>query len=136
MASSDDEMEELPESVTNYYFVDDAEEPISFSVLPISWNTSETIQGSEKQIYVRGNADGGLDKIYKPVRAWKFDISGVKSEISVLSKDNWIKLQKPRQAYEEFIRTVLITVNFLHVVQKKPELSGKRIWEKLSKIFG
>ncbi|XP_021757985.1 protein ENHANCED DOWNY MILDEW 2-like isoform X1 [Chenopodium quinoa] len=136
MAISDDEMEELPESVTNYYFIDDGEEPISFSVLPVNWNSSETEQGPGSPIYVRGNADGGLDKIFKPVKAWKFDCSGVKPEISVLSKDNnWIKLQKPRQSYEEYIRTVLITVNFLHVVKRKPEWTWTRVRNKLSDIF-
>lgn len=136
MATSDDEIEGLPDSVTNYYFVDNAEEPISFSVLPIIWNSSESTHSSGRQIYVRGNADGGLDKIFKPVRGWKFDFSGVKPEISVLSKDNnWIKLLKPRPSFEEYIKTILITLNFLHIVKRNPELTGKRIWKKLSKIF-
>ncbi|XP_021849641.2 protein ENHANCED DOWNY MILDEW 2 [Spinacia oleracea] len=137
MATSDDEVEDLPESVTNYYFVDDGEEPISFSVLPINWNPSETMQCKGRQIYLRGNADGGLDKIYKLVRAWNFDISGVKPEISVLSKDNnWIKLLKPRQSFEEkFIGKVLITVNFLSLVKKHPQWHGKHVWKTLSETF-
>ncbi|KAJ8429343.1 hypothetical protein Cgig2_008790 [Carnegiea gigantea] len=136
MAYTDDEAEDLPEFVSNYFFEDDDGELISFAVLPIIWNTSETMRSSKKQIFIHGTTDDGLQSIYKPVKAWKFDLSGEKPEISVLSRDNnWMKLQKPRKSFENEIRTVLITVNFLHLVKKTPQLNEKVIWNKLSRIF-
>ncbi|KAL9236256.1 hypothetical protein vseg_010949 [Gypsophila vaccaria] len=136
MVSSDDEEEEAPKVVSQYYFEDDKQEPISFASLPVCWNTSDAVQGLEKKIYVRGKTDNGLHNLYEPVKAWKFDISGIKPEISVLSeRNNWIKLQKPRISYEEFSRTVLVTVNFLHLVRRNPKSHGKDLWDKLSNIF-
>lgn len=137
MASSDDEAEALPISVANYHFVDDKDEPISFSVLPIQWRESEvTTDGKKLQVFLHGTADNGLQKIYKHVIAWKFDLSNVKPEICVLSKENnWIKLQKPRKSFEEVIRSVLITVHCLHFTMRNPETSGKSLWDHLSKVF-
>lgn len=136
MAYTDDEAEDLPEFVSNYFFEDDDDELISFAVLPIIWNTSETMRSLKKQIFIHGTTDDGLQSIYKPVKAWKFDLSGEKPEISVLSRDNnWMKLQKPRKSFENEIRTVLIAVNFLHLVKKTPQLNEKVIWNKLSRIF-
>ncbi|KAH9620318.1 hypothetical protein KSS87_021715 [Heliosperma pusillum] len=136
MASSDDEAEEVPTFVSQYYFEDDKAEPISFAVLPVWWNTSEAAQKSSgMKIYVRGKSGDGLGNLYKIVKAWKFDISGVKPEISVLHEKNWITLQRPRKSYEEFSRTVLITVSFLHLVKRNPELLGKDLWDRMSKIF-
>ncbi|PON94145.1 DNA (cytosine-5)-methyltransferase [Trema orientale] len=136
MASSDDEAEALPLSVANYHFVDDKDEPVSFSVLPIQWRESEPIDGKKLQVFLHGTADNGLQKIYKRVIAWKFDLSNVKPEISVLSKENnWIKLQKPRKSFEDVIRSILITVHCLHFVMRNPETSGKSLWDHLSKVF-
>ncbi|KAL8166946.1 hypothetical protein V2J09_008445 [Rumex salicifolius] len=136
MDLSDDEVNDLPEFVSDYYFVDEDDEPISFSVLPFKWNTDEILAGKKKQVFVHGTTDYGLQKIYKLVTAWKFDISKMNPEISVLSKENhWIKLQKPKKSFEGIIRTVLITVNCLHLMKKTPEMSEKLLWDKLSKIF-
>ncbi|XP_074310871.1 protein ENHANCED DOWNY MILDEW 2 [Silene latifolia] len=136
MASSDDEAEEAPSSVTQYYFEDDKAEPISFAVLPVWWSTREAAQKSSgMKIYVRGKSGDGLGNLYKIVKAWKFDISGVKPEISVLHEKNWITLQRPRKSYEEFSRTVLITVNFLNLVKRNPELLGNDLWDRMSKTF-
>lgn len=135
MDYTDDEAEDFPEFVSNYCFEDEEQSAISFSVLPIMWNASESMQNLETQIYIRGTTDDGLQTIFKPVKAWKFDLSGEKPEISVLSKDYWMKLQKPRKAFEADIRTVLITVSFLHLVKKNPQLTEKVIWHKLSRIF-
>ncbi|EXB81085.1 PHD finger-containing protein [Morus notabilis] len=136
MASSDDEAEELPLSVSNYHFVDDKDEPVSFSTLPIQWSEGERVDDRQVQIFLHGTADNGLQKIYKHVIAWKFDLSNVKPEISVLSKENcWIKLQKPRKSFEEIIRSTLITVNCLHYVMRNPEASGKPLWDQIAKNF-
>lgn len=136
MASSDDEAEAVPQSVSNYHFVDDKEEPISFHVLPIQWSDSERQDGKKVQLYLHGYADNGLEKICKPVIAWKFDLSNVKPEISVLLKVNrWMVLQKPRKSYEEIIRSILITVQCLSYVKRNPEAFGKSMWDHLSKAF-
>ncbi|KAM2671517.1 hypothetical protein EV1_007318 [Malus domestica] len=136
MESSDDEAEAVLQSVSNYHFVDDKDEPISFHVLPIEWSKGERQDGKKMQIFVRGTADNGLQKLYKHVIAWRFDLSNVDPEISVLSKENnWLKLQKPRKSFEEVIRSILITVQFLHYVRRNPETSGKSLWDHLSKVF-
>lgn len=134
MESSDDE-EAHPQSVSNYHFVDDKDVPVSFSVLPIQWSESESSDGEKEQVFLHGFADNGLQKVFMQVIAWKFD-SNVKPEISVLSKDRqWIKLQKPRKSFEDTIRTILITVHFLHYVEKNPETSAKSVWDYLSKVL-
>ncbi|KAF8391638.1 hypothetical protein HHK36_023944 [Tetracentron sinense] len=136
MASSDEEGEIVPRSVTNYHFVDDKDEPISFSILPIEWSGCDRPDGMKLQIFLHGAADSGLQKIYKQVTAWKFELSDEQPEISVLSKENkWIKLQKPRKSFEDTIRTILITLHCLHFVKKNPETSGKSLWDHLRKVF-
>lgn len=136
MASSDDEAETLPLSVSNYHFVDHKEEPISFSILPIQWDEGERLEGSQEPVFLHGTADDGLQKVYKQVTAWRFDICGSKPEISVLSKENvWIKLQKPRKSFEDTIRTILITVQCLHALKRNPDTSSKSLWDLLAKIF-
>ncbi|KAI8552941.1 hypothetical protein RHMOL_Rhmol06G0306900 [Rhododendron molle] len=135
MASSDDEGEAVPHTVSNYHFVDGNEEPISFSELPVQWNDVEGVDCEGKQIFLRGTADNGL-LIYKQVTAWKFNLSDVNPEISVLSKENnWINLQKPRKSFEGIIRTILITMHFLCFVRKNPETFGGSVWDNLSKVF-
>ena len=120
MASSDDEAETLPvPPVSNYHFVDHKEEPISFSILPIKWDEGERLEGSQEPVFLHGTVDNGLQKVYKQVTAWRFNISGSKPEISVLSKENvWITLQKPRKSFEDTIRTILITVHCLHALKR------------------
>ncbi|KAK4278388.1 hypothetical protein QN277_016241 [Acacia crassicarpa] len=136
MASSDDEAEVHPQSVSNYHFEDDEKVPISFSVLPIQWSESEEgTDGESGQVFLDGFADNGLQKVFMQVVAWKFDISGVKPEISVLSKKGrqWVKLEKPKKWFADTIRTILITIHFLHHVQKNPETSAKSVSGYLSK---
>lgn len=137
MASSDDEVDTQPLSVSNYHFEDDKDVPVSFSVLPIQWSESESLDGKKEKkekLFLRGFADNGLRKIFMQVIAWRFDLSNVKPEISVLSKDRrWVKLQKPRKSYEDIIRTILITVHFLHYVKKNPDISAKSMWDNMSK---
>lgn len=139
LATSDDENDSEIEFqslfVSNYHLEDDDEEPTSFSVLPIYWSDSESFDDAKKGlIFLHGSADNGLRKIFVQVIAWRFDLSGVKPEISLLSKDKrWIKLQKPRKSFQDTVRTVLITVYFLHYVKKNSRLSATSIWSHLCK---
>ncbi|XXG44793.1 hypothetical protein AAC387_Pa02g0051 [Persea americana] len=136
MASSDDEGEAIPQSVTNYYFVDDKDEPISFSILPIQWGENDSPVASNSQIFLHGIADSGLQKVYKKVTAWKLNLSDEQPELSVLSKDHsCIKLLKPRKSYEDIIRSILITVHCLQFAKKNPESSDKVLWDQLRKNF-
>lgn len=136
MESSDDESKAQPLSVSNYHFEDGNDEHVSFSVLPIQWSESERIGDEKVKIFLYGNADNVLQKIYKHVIAWKFDLSNAKPEISVLSKENcWIKLLKPRKSFEGIVRSILITVHCLHFVMRHPETSGKSLWSHMLKLF-
>ncbi|XP_038688579.1 protein ENHANCED DOWNY MILDEW 2 isoform X2 [Tripterygium wilfordii] len=138
MASSDDDSEEEVMEVMNYYFEDDRGEPFSFYRLPLQCSESDRVEGEKKQVSLRGEADNGLRKIWCQVKAWKFDLLNAVPEISVLSKDKkWIKLGKPRKSYEETsIRTILITLHFIHYVRRNPEASPKSVWDYLSRVFG
>ncbi|KAK7333425.1 hypothetical protein VNO80_30197 [Phaseolus coccineus] len=134
MASSDDEGEAQLLSVSNYYFEDDKDVPVCFSVLPIRWSESESPVGKKIQVFLRGFADNGLQKVFVQVVAWRFDLSCVRPEISVLSKDGrWIKLEKPRKSYEETIRTILITIHFMSYAKRNPDSSAKSAWDNMSK---
>nr|XP_009774259.1 PREDICTED: uncharacterized protein LOC104224336 [Nicotiana sylvestris] len=136
MASSDDEVEAVPSTVSNYEFVDDKDEPVSFADLKFQWNETESLDGKKRHVFLRGTADNGLQKIYKQVTSWKFDFSRIEPAVSVLSKENgWIRLEKPRKAFQDTIRSILITVHSLHFLKKNPESSGRALWDHLSKVF-
>lgn len=136
MESSDDEDEFAPQSVTNYYFVDEKEEPLSFSVLPLSLNEKEKPDAPKEEVFLHGDGDGGLQKLFKQVTAWRLELEDAQPEIMVLSKDNkWIKLLKPRKSYEDSIRTILIMVQLLHFLRRKPDSSEKSLWDHLRKVF-
>jgi hypothetical protein len=125
--------------VSNYHLEDNDDEPVSFTVLPIQWSDSKISKSDhakkkQGQIFLHGSADNGLQKIFMQVIAWKFDLSGLKPEVSLLSKDRrWIKLQKPRKSFLDTVKTVLITLYFLHCVKKKPRLSVESFWRNLCK---
>ncbi|GAU25086.1 hypothetical protein TSUD_257800 [Trifolium subterraneum] len=125
--------------VSNYHLEDNDDEPVSFSVLPIQWTDSEVSNSNnakkrQGKIFLHGSADNGLQKIFMHVIAWKFDLSGLKPEVSLLSKDRrWIKLHKPRKSFQDTVKTVLITLYFLHCVKKKPRLSVQSFWSNLCK---
>ena len=144
MESSDEEGEIVPNCVKNYHFVNNKEEPISFTTLPIRWSPNESFVDAEKSLvqaekYVFLLAsvdDDGLQKVYKRVVAWRFDLSFVQPEIYVLSKDmNWIVLQKPRKSFENVVRPILVTVHWLHFLKKNPVTSRKFVWNYLLKAF-
>ncbi|GAB2239620.1 hypothetical protein Droror1_Dr00025533 [Drosera rotundifolia] len=137
MAWSDSEEEDCLLVVSNYYFEDDNQDPVSFSVLPIHWENDGVMVDSKKQIFLRGMINDGLDRIYKPVTAWNFDLSGAEPHVSVFSKDNkWWKLEKPRKNFRNIIRSTLVTLHCIRVLKKNPDLSERSLWDQMSRVFG
>ena len=137
MASSDEEGEIVPNCVTDYHFLNHEDELVSFTALPLQWRQSEPAIQSENHVFLLGTAaDDGLQKVHKRVVAWKFDLSFVQPEVSVLSKDmSWIALQKPRKSFESTVRTALVTLHWLQFVKKNPETTGRDLWNHLLKAF-
>ena len=136
MAASDEEGEIVAECITNYYLTNHRGDPVSFSILPLQWSEGDIIGDLETQVFLRGNGDDGLQRIYKLVVAWKFELSYVQPEICVLSKEkSWITLQKPWKIFKKTIRTILVTVHWLHFIKKNPEASKKSLWKHLMKEF-
>lgn len=136
MSDSEDEVEAVVHSVTNYYFEDEQSEPISFSALPVKWIESEKPASGTRYLFLNGISDSGVERIYKKVIAWKVEFSNEQPKISVLAKEqNWIELQKPRKNFEDTIRTILITIQCLHFLRKHPETSECSMWTYLQKIF-
>ncbi|KAK4746349.1 hypothetical protein SAY87_012661 [Trapa incisa] len=139
MDSSEDEAEALLELVSNYYFLDHEDEPISFSGLPLLWGEHQDIPDEDDLkggVYLHGSVEKGLKTIHREVRAWKIELDNVSPEIYVLSKENkCFKLQKPRKSYEDTIRSVLITVSSLHYLKRNPEASAKSLWDYMAKVF-
>ncbi|KAI3843987.1 hypothetical protein MKX03_000352 [Papaver bracteatum] len=136
MACTDDEVDDMAQFVDNFHFVDDRNEPITFCNLPICWTADANLESLEKQIFLQGTADGGLQSIYKPVISWKFELLDKEPRILVFSKEkSWIKLLKPRKSYEPTIRTVLITLSALHYLKRNPDTLVKPFWDRLRKLF-
>ncbi|KAK5784291.1 protein ENHANCED DOWNY MILDEW 2-like isoform X1 [Gossypium arboreum] len=137
MSSSDEEGEFTPEiHVSEYVFVDQNGEPISFSVLPLLWNENEVIGNSKAQVFLEGVADDGRLKIYQQVVAWMFDLSYALPEILVFSKNKKrMTLQKPRKSFVSTIRTILITIHWMHFLKKNTETPAKSVWNHLQNVF-
>ncbi|KAI9083279.1 hypothetical protein K1719_034811 [Acacia pycnantha] len=136
MASSDEEGEIVPEGVNDYYFIDDKYQPVSLSILPLLMSMDEIKCDLATTVYLRGTADDGTQEIFKQIIAWKFELSSVQPVISVLSKDKvWITLQRPRKSHESIIRTVLVTLYWLHFVRRNPEESRMSVWKYLQEVF-
>ncbi|XWS75837.1 hypothetical protein CRYUN_Cryun01aG0126300 [Craigia yunnanensis] len=137
MSSSDEEGQILPEiNVSEYDFVDKNGVPISFAILPLQWSENEVIGDLKTHIFLHGDADNGLWKIYKEVVAWKFELSYVLPEILVLSENKkWMTLRKPRKSFVSTIRTILITIHWMHFMKKNTEASAKSVWNHLQKVF-
>ncbi|OMO52936.1 Zinc finger, PHD-type [Corchorus capsularis] len=133
---SDEEGEIVPDiHVTEYVLLDQNEEPISFDVLPLQWSETESI-GDLTDIFLEGKTDNGLQKIYKPVIAWKFELSFIQPEISVLSKvGRWLALQKPRKSFETTVRQVLITLHWMHFMKRNTKASAKSVWNHLQQVL-
>lgn len=136
MASYSDDEEIFPEVVSEYYFCNAYDEPVSFIEVPIQWSSDERSYDNKSRIYLRGKTDNGLQMLHKQVKAWKYEFLIAKPEILVLSTDNrWIELQKPRKSFESKIRTILITVQCLHFLCRKPKASREDLWDHLCKVF-
>ncbi|XP_060176109.1 protein ENHANCED DOWNY MILDEW 2-like isoform X1 [Lycium barbarum] len=136
MASSDEEGEIVADCISNYHFLDLNGGPVSFSILPLLWGEDDIFGALNEELVLRGTSDDGLQHIYKNVLAWRFELSYALPEIHVLSKDKiWIKLLKPRKSYRDTIRTILITVHFLHFVKKNPDTFGETVWNYIRKIL-
>lgn len=83
-----------------------------------------------------GNIGDGPWNFNEQVIAWKFELSYAQPEIWVLSKqNNWIMLQSPKKSFKNIVRTILITVHWLHCVKQNPEASRKYIREQMLKVF-
>ncbi|KAL2523746.1 Protein ENHANCED DOWNY MILDEW 2 [Abeliophyllum distichum] len=135
-STADDEGEVVPGNVSEYGFVNGEDELVSFAELPVQWDKGEIPDEKQKQIFLLGTTDRGFRRIFKQVKAWKFDLSGEDPVVLVLSKENnWIKLLKPRKAFEDTIRTILITVQYLHFVKWNPETSRETMRDHLSVVF-
>ncbi|KAK9155443.1 hypothetical protein Sjap_002923 [Stephania japonica] len=136
--SDDDEGEFVAQSVTDYHFLDEKEVLVSFTVLPIQWggDSDGILEPFEGQVFLRGTADNGLQKIFKQVIAWRFELVDEIPDISVFSKEKtWIRLEKPRKSFEYVIRGVLITLHCLGFVKKDSQISGRLLWENLRRVF-
>ncbi|XP_062191405.1 protein ENHANCED DOWNY MILDEW 2-like isoform X2 [Phragmites australis] len=136
MMSDEDDVEPRLTAVENYYFVDDDDAPVPFDVLPFQFDAAEEVPSFKKDVYLRGIADGGLQKVYKQVVAWKLGLDGESPEITALSTEgSWIVLLKPRSSYEETVRSVLVTVEMLHFVRRSPTVSEEEMWDHLRGVF-
>ncbi|KAK1317284.1 hypothetical protein QJS10_CPA05g01662 [Acorus calamus] len=138
--SDDDEGEILPEWVTNYFFMDKNNVPISFAVLPFqsgSYGSPVASAGTDSHIYMIGDVEGEPQKVYKPVNAWKLELSDVTPVVSVQTKGcgHWIKLRKPSNSFKDMVRTVLVTVHCLHYLKWNGRVSERDLWENLSRVF-
>ncbi|KAL9303536.1 hypothetical protein ACSQ67_020799 [Phaseolus vulgaris] len=136
MASSDEEGEIIPDLVNSYWFENAKEDFVSLSSLTLLFSISEIECDLGEKVFLRGTTDDGLQKIYKQIIGWRFELPYEKPEISVLSKDkNWITLQRPRKCFESILRTILVTIYCLHFLRWNPEESHISIWGKMKKAF-
>ncbi|XP_071730807.1 protein ENHANCED DOWNY MILDEW 2-like isoform X2 [Rutidosis leptorrhynchoides] len=136
MASSDEEGEILPDSVTNYHFINSDNSLISFSDLPLHFTNHDVIGDETLVASLLGSTDGGLQSVYKEVIGWKFELSFAIPEFYVLSKARkWIKLEKPRKSYENIVKSVLIVVRFLHSAKRNAEASRNDLLNDLIKTL-
>ncbi|XP_058743355.1 protein ENHANCED DOWNY MILDEW 2-like isoform X2 [Vicia villosa] len=136
MASSDEEGEILPDSVDDYWFENDKAEFVSLFSLTLLWSVDEVNCDSETKVFLHGTSDNGIQKIHKQITGWRFELSCEQPEISVLLREKyWIALLKPKKCFENTIRSVLVTVSWLHFVKWNPEESRMFIWDKVLKEF-
>lgn len=136
MASSDEEGEIVPDFVDDYWFENDKGEFVSLSSLTLLWSINEVNCDSETKTFLLGTVDDGFRNIHKQIIGWRFELPYDQPEISVLLKDkNWIALQKPSKSFESTIKTVLVTVYWLHFVKWNPEESRTSILVRMLKAF-
>ncbi|TVU11145.1 hypothetical protein EJB05_44712 [Eragrostis curvula] len=137
MLGDDDDVEPPLTALENYWLVDSEKQPVCFSTLPLRLGDTgdDDIPKFKKRLVLWGIAPPG-EKKFKEVVAWKLVLEGKQPEIAVLAADGgWISLVKPKYSYEETIRTILITVQMLHFLRRKPDESEKNLWSHLRKVF-
>ncbi|KAF6144996.1 hypothetical protein GIB67_013347 [Kingdonia uniflora] len=133
--SDDDDAEIIVKFVTNYVLLDDNDDQISFSKLPVQWSNQTRDVVTKEPIYLHGTADSKIPFL-EQVTAWKLQLSYDEPEISVLSKKRkWIKLGKPRKIFVDTMKEIFVSIHFLHYVKKNPETSRKSVWDHLKKVF-
>ncbi|KAL2904814.1 Protein ENHANCED DOWNY MILDEW 2, partial [Bienertia sinuspersici] len=136
MASSDEEGEIIPDSLTNYEFFNQEGDHVSFAFLPLLWRKDEYVDNMNLRMFLSGVSVDGLQRVYRQVFAWRFELSYVQPEILVLCHGNcWVKLLKPKKLFEGAIRSILITIQCLHFVKHNPEATKNSIWCHLSRVF-
>ncbi|XP_020243797.1 protein ENHANCED DOWNY MILDEW 2-like isoform X2 [Asparagus officinalis] len=115
--------------VENYYFIDERDSLISFAVLPVFRHEAKRSDNENLKVFLCGTADGGSQEVYKQVTSWRLRLQNEEPQIWVLSMEGrWIKLSKPRNSYRSRFRTLMITLQCLHVLKRRPEVSEKTIW--------
>ncbi|MED6208273.1 hypothetical protein PIB30_043554 [Stylosanthes scabra] len=123
--------------VSNYHLEDEDREPVSFTALRIQWGNKAVKDSvpTEGQVFLHGSTDDGLKAVMIQVTAWRFDLSRPKPVILLLSskEKRWIELKKPRNSYHDTIRTVMITVHFLHLVKRNPKILANSLWNSMFK---
>ncbi|OEL22228.1 Protein ENHANCED DOWNY MILDEW 2 [Dichanthelium oligosanthes] len=136
MMSDDDDAEPQLRVLESYYIFDSLNQPACFSTLPLQHGGSNDVPECKKRLVLWGTADPGIKK-YKEVMAWRLVLEGKQPEIKVLAADGsgWIRLVKPKNSYEETVRTVLITAQMLHFLRRKPDEPEKNLWSHLRKVF-
>ncbi|KAI7744116.1 hypothetical protein M8C21_030366, partial [Ambrosia artemisiifolia] len=138
-----EEGEIVPDSVTNYYFVNSLNTPISFSTLPLHWKNHDqddvlvhVDNGDVTFAFLKGSTDGGLQSVYKEVIGWKLELLNDVPEVYVLSKgDTWININKPRKCYEYIVKSVLVVVYCLHFVKRNVKADRKEVLSWLMKTL-
>ncbi|CAN6204060.1 unnamed protein product [Urochloa humidicola] len=136
LMSDDDDAELQVSAVENYSLLDSLDHPVCFSTLPIRHGGTGDVPECKKRLVLRGTADR-INKVYREVVAWRLVLEGKQPEIAVLAADGggWIRLVKPKNSYEETVRTVLITSQMLHFLRRKPDEPEKNLWGHLRKVF-
>ncbi|CAN6173836.1 unnamed protein product [Urochloa humidicola] len=136
LMSDDDDAEPQVSAVENYYLVDSPNHPVCFSTLPLLHGDTDEVPESKKRLVLWGTADR-INTVYREVVAWRLVLEGKQPEIAALAADGggWIRLVKPKNSYEETVRTVLITAQMLHFLKRKPDEPEKNLWSHLRKVF-
>ncbi|KAK1348690.1 hypothetical protein POM88_054937 [Heracleum sosnowskyi] len=129
------EGEIISDCVINYSTVDDNNQPVSFSVLPLVWSEDETPGNSDTQIFLCGSEVTG-QKMYNKIIAWRPEISSALPMIYVLSENKlWMQLQRPGRSFGDDIMSTLITVHCLHFLKWNLKADGSALWTHLHKAF-
>ncbi|XP_078438798.1 protein ENHANCED DOWNY MILDEW 2-like isoform X2 [Wolffia australiana] len=133
----DDGVSPVPEAISEYRFVDENDDPVCFSSLPLKWSDEdEIVDESVEEVFLHGEFDDGLQKIYKRVIAWKVEFVGGDVDLWVLSKDgNWFKIFKPRIAYQESFRRIFVSLECLSYLKMNPSSKESRLWDHLRRKF-